>query len=194
MKIQEILDEIAEKYPHSLSNDSVIRKINMVQNELFRTTFRETVMTGYDIIEGVFAYQLPCARSNVIDVLVNDQEYLYQDIKKESNAPFYYFTELDELGVYPTPEEDSEGGLVIFYNREPKQLKSTELNAFPDLDKDFHSLLIYGSLVHIAESFNDVAMVNNFTSKYNGYLQEFNKVNDETPDYPIIEDIMGVLQ
>ncbi|MNW51431.1 hypothetical protein D3C74_289160 [compost metagenome] len=194
MTLQEMLDEISEKYPHSLSNDSVIRKINLIQNELFRTAFRETVMIGYDIVDGVFAYPLPCARSNVIDVLINDQEYLYQDIKKGSNVPFYYFTELDELGIYPTPEEDSEGGLVIFYNREPKQLSSANLTVIPELDKDFHTLLIYGSLVHIAESFNDVAMVNNFTSKYNGALQEFNKVNDETPDYPVIEDVMGVWQ
>ncbi|KAF6603464.1 hypothetical protein H6F38_32905, partial [Paenibacillus sp. EKM208P] len=53
--------------------------------------------------------------------------------------------------------------------------------------------LVYGALVQIAENFNDVAMVNNYTAKYNGMIAEFNKVNDEMPDYPVIEDVMGGL-
>ncbi|MNI89957.1 hypothetical protein D3C73_1474270 [compost metagenome] len=53
-------------------------------------------------------------------------------------------------------------------------------------------LLVYGALVQICEAFNDVSMVNNYTSKYNGLITEFHKANDETPDYPVIEDVMGV--
>ncbi|GGH45921.1 hypothetical protein GCM10008014_08260 [Paenibacillus silvae] len=192
MNLQEILDEIAEKYPHGLSNDSVIRKINNVQGELFRTTYRINTMFQYDVTEGIFAYPLPCAKSNVIDVLVGDVEYLYQDVKKGANIPFYYFTEGDELGIYPTPEKDIEGGLIIFYNREPAKLTANNTNVTPDLDADFHQLLVYGALVQIAENFQDVAMVNNFASRYNGLIKEFQRVDDETPDYPVIEDIMGV--
>ncbi|WP_028547235.1 hypothetical protein [Paenibacillus taiwanensis] len=192
MTLQEILDEIKEKYSHDLPNNSVIRKINIVQQELFRTTFRINTMMGYDILKDVFAYPLPCARSNVIDVLVNDQEYIYQDVKKGANVPFYYFTDGDDLGIYPTPSEDSTGGLVVFYNREPRKLTTSDLALEPDLDADFHTLLIYGALVQICESFNDIAMVNNFAARYNGIIDEFNKVNDETPDYPVIEDVMGV--
>jgi hypothetical protein len=192
VKLQEILDEIAEKYPHGLSNDSVIRKINSIQSVLFRTTFRINTLWQDDIMEGIFAYPLPCARTNVIDVLVNDTEYLYQDVKTGANIPFYYFTDGDELGLYPTPDKDSIGGLMIFYNREPKELHAGDLGLEPELDRDFHMLLVYGALVQIAENFNDVNMVNNYTAKYNGLITEFNKTNDETPDYPIIEDVMGV--
>lgn len=193
MTLQEILDEIAEKYPHGLPNDSVVRKINIIQQELFRTTFRINTMTQYDILQNVFAYPLPCARSNVIDVLVNDVEYIYGDVKKSANVPFYYFTDGDELGIYPTPDKDSAGGLIVFHNREPQKLSSNNTGVTPELDSDFHSLLIYGALVQICESFNDVAMVNNFANRYNGLITEFNKVNDEVPDYPVIEDVMGGL-
>ncbi|WP_029516290.1 hypothetical protein [Paenibacillus polymyxa] len=192
MTLQEMLDEIAEKYPHGLSNDSVIRKINVIQNELFRTTFRINTMWQMDILKDVFAYPLPCARTNVIDVLVNDMEYMYQDVKKGANTPFYYFTDGGELGIYPTPIEDIDGGLTIFYNREPQQLTAGNTSVEPELDRDFHMLLVYGALVQIAENFNDVAMVNNYTAKYNGLITEFEKANDETPDYPVIEDVMGV--
>jgi len=193
MTLQEILDEIAEKYPHGLSNDSVIRKVNVVQNELFRTTFRVNTMTAYDILKDVFSYPLPCSPSNVIDVLVNDTEYIYQDVKKGANVPFYYFTEDKELGLFPSPIDDSAGGLIVFHYQEPKQLSASVTSQTPDLDVDFHMLLVYGSLVQIAENFSDVDMVNNFTSKYNGLFQEFKRVTDETPDYPVIEDVMGGL-
>ncbi|MFD1776653.1 phage adaptor protein [Paenibacillus rhizophilus] len=193
MNLQEILDEISEKYPHGLSNDSVIRKINQIQVELFRTTFKINTMWNDDIISDVFSYSLPCARSSVIDVLVNDCEYIYQDVKKTAGVPFYYFTDGDELGIYPTPTEDNIGGLTIFYNREPYKLTTSDLSVSPELDEDFHMLLVYGALVQIAENFNDVAMVNNYTAKYNGLIEEFQKANDETPDYPVIEDVMGGL-
>ncbi|MNN71150.1 hypothetical protein D3C81_1870590 [compost metagenome] len=125
-------------------------------------------------------------------MVVEGQEYLYQDSKKESNIPFYYFVGMDGIGIYPTPEEDVVGGLSLFYYVSPAQLTSTDLTVVPDLDKDFHSLLVYGALVQIVEAYNDVSMVNNFTSKYNGLITEFHKANDETPDYPVIEDVMGV--
>lgn len=192
MKLQEILEEIAEKYPHGLSNDSVIRKINNVQNELFRTTFRQNTMAIYNLQEGVFAYTLPFPKSNLTDVVVNGQEYIYQDSKKASNIPFYYFIGKTGLGIYPTPDKDLEEGLALFYNVYPDQLSDTDLTVVPDLDNDFHQLLVYGALVQIAETFADVAMVNNFASRYNGLIKEFQRVDDETPDYPVIEDVMGV--
>lgn len=188
------MNEIAEKYPHDLSNDSVIRKINNLQQELFRTTFRINTMTQYDIFKDVFAYPLPATRSNIIDVLVNDEEYNYQDVKKGATVPFYYFTDGNELGIYPTPIEDSAGGLIIFHFREAKKLTASDLGIEPELDRDFHMLLVYGVLAQIGEVFQDTAMINNYTAKYNGLIEEFQRVNDEVPDYPVIEDVMGVWQ
>lgn len=193
MTLQEILDEIAEKYPHALNDDSVIRKINQVQNELYRTTFREKTMSIYNLQKDVFAYSLPFPRSNLSDVVVEGREYMYQDSKKESNVPFYYFIGKTGLGLYPTPDKDVYEGLSLFYYRYPDQLSSTNLEAVPDLDQDFHMLLVYGALVQIAENYNDIQMVNNYTAKYNGIIEELSNISVETPDYPVIEDVMGGL-
>lgn len=192
MNLQEILNEIAEKYPHGLSNDSVIRKINLVQNELFRTIFKVKTMAIYNLQKDVFAYSLPFPRTNLSDVVVEGREYIYQDSKKGSNIPFYYFVGNDGLGLYPTPDKDVVNGLSLFYYLYPTQLSESDLSAVPELDQDFHLLLVYGALVQICEAFNDVAMVNNYTNKYNGLIKEFQKADDETPDYPVIEDVMGV--
>lgn len=191
--LQEIIDEIAEKYPHGLSNDSVIRKINQVQNELFRTTFPVRNLAIYNLQKDVFAYNLPFPRSSLVGVLANGVEHRYQDVRRSSNTPFYYFVGSTGFAIYPTPTEDVEGGLTLFYNKYPTQLTTSALTVVPELDADFHMLLVYGALVQIAENFNDVAMVNNYTAKYNGLIEEFDKVNDETPEYLVIEDVMGGL-
>lgn len=193
MKLQEILDEIAEKYPHDLSNDSVIRKINLIQNELFRTTFQVRTAAIYNLQKDVFAYTLPFPRSSLCDVVVEGVELPYQDSKKNSlTGAFYYFIGESGLGIYPTPDKNVTDGLALFYFKQPTQLSASDLNAVPELDHDFHMLLVYGALAQIGEVFQDPAMINNFTAKYNGLLEEFQRVNDETPDYPVIEDVMGV--
>ncbi|MNT26880.1 hypothetical protein D3C72_1624800 [compost metagenome] len=125
-------------------------------------------------------------------MIVNGTPYNYQDSRKEPHNPFYYFIGDNGLGINPTPDKDIESGLALFYTKSPRQLVDTDLTVVPDLDPDFHLLLVYGALVQICEAFNDVAMVNNYTNKYNGLIQEFQKANDETPDYPVIEDVMGV--
>ncbi|WP_028589430.1 phage adaptor protein [Paenibacillus massiliensis] len=193
MQLHEILEEISEKYPHGLSNDSVIRKINQVQNELFRTTWRIRSMAIFNLQTNVFAYKLPFPQTSLLSVVINGMEYMYQDSKHKSNIPFYYFIGTDGLGIYPTPTEDIENGISMFYYITPTQLSTADLSATPELDADFHMLLVYGALVQICEAFNDVAMVNNYTAKYNGILEEFHKANDETPDYMVIEDAFGGL-
>lgn len=193
MTLQEILNEIAEKYPHGLSNDSVIRKINVIQNELFRTTFQVRTAAIYSLQKDVFAYTLPFPRSSLCDVVVDGVELKYQDSKKNSNTgSFYYFIGNSGLGIYPTPDKDITDGLSLFYYKRPVQLSESDLAAIPELDLDFHMLLVYGALAQICESFQDTAMINNYTAKYNGLIEEFQRVNDETPDYPVIEDVMGV--
>lgn len=192
MNLKEILGEIAEKYPHGLPNESVIRKINLVQNELFRTTFRVRTMAIFNLQKDVFAYTLPFPQTNLIEVVVEGKEINYQDYRQKSNKPFYYFVGTKGIGLYPTPKEDVPNGLSLFYFRYPAQLSETKLDSVPELDPDFHMLLVYGALVHITESFSDAAMVNNFVGRYNGILQEFKDATNETPKGLIIEDVMGV--
>ncbi|WP_342419247.1 hypothetical protein [Paenibacillus sp. FSL H8-0168] len=191
MLLQEILDEIAEKYPHGLPNASVIRKLNTLQGELFRRYVRVNTMVAYDILGGVFAYPMPAKLSNIIDVVVGDKEYVYYGVKGQADCPFYYVTESDELGIYPTPEEDAPGAMIISYYKEPKPLLESALKVAPDLDDDYHMLLVYGALAQICEGFNDADMVNNYTAKFNDLLTDFKRVIHETPDYPFIENVMG---
>ncbi|MEW4371774.1 phage adaptor protein [Paenibacillus kandeliae] len=192
MKLSEILEEIAEKYPHSLSNASVIRKINLIQNELFRTVVDVTTTRIYNLSAGVFVYSLPFPFSALKDVVVNGVELPFQDTKEEAvGSSFYYFIDNNGLGIYPTPKEDSVEGLALSFKKSATALSDADLTVVPDFDPDFHMILVYGALAQIAENYADIAMVNNFTAKYNAMVEEYKKVADPRPDYPVIEDTMG---
>lgn len=191
MIVQEILDEIAEKYPHGLSNESVIRKANQVQNELFRTTFRVSTTSIYNLDKDVFVYTLPCPRTNLESVVINGCTYKHQSIEKQSNVPFFYFVGLTGLGIYPSPDKDYVEGLTLFYAYYPTQLSASALTAVPELDADFHMLIVYGVLAQICEVFQDTAMINNYTGKYNGLIEEFQKALNKAPNDDRLEDVMG---
>lgn len=189
MTLQEILDEIAEKYPHGLSAESVVRKINLVQNEVFRIAFKNPMLSVFSLIKGVFTYQVPFPRSSLLKVVVDGRDYNYQDILRESEHPFYYFIGANTIGINPTPKEDVTDGFTLFHYKYPVQVSPDELNVVPELDEDYHMILVYGTLVQICESFEDVAMVNNFTQKYNGLLEELKQLNSRVVEYPIIRNV-----
>lgn len=194
MLLSEILAEIAEKYPHSLTNASVIRKLNDVQNTLYRTEIKRITQDAYNLTAGTFLYTLPFPFSSLVNVIVDGQQYDYQATDAQSyGTPFYYFNGSKTLGLYPTPTKTITGGIVLTHYIYPTQMLESALTVAPDLDSDFHMLLAYGALVQIAENYADVAMVNNFAARYNGILEDFRRINDETPDYPVIKNVMGVI-
>lgn len=191
MNVQEILDEVAEKYPHGLSNTSLIRKMNLVQNEIFRLTFKNPTLSVFSLEQGVHAYVLPFPRTNLLQVVVDGQDYNYQNIYQKSNKPFYYWIGNQTIAINPTPAVDLPDGLAVFHYKYPLQVAADGLDAVPELDEDFHMLLVYGVLVQICEVFQDTAMVNNYTGKYNDLLEELQKLYDKEIDSPQIQNVWG---
>lgn len=189
MTLQEILNEISEKYPHGLDTESVVRKINLVQNEVFRIAFKNPMLSVFSLIKGVFVYTVPFPLSNLLRVVADGRDYNYQDIHRKSEFPFYYFIGANSIAINPTPKENVTDGLAFFHYKYPVQVSPDELNVVPELDEDFHMILVYGTLVHICESFEDVAMVNNFTMKYNGLLTELKQLNGRLAEYPTIRNV-----
>ena len=192
MLLSEILEEIAEKYPHSLTAASVVRKVNDVQNTIFREEMRRITQAAYNITAGTFLYKLPFPFSSLVDVVVGDVQYRYQDTQAQNTGqPFYYFSGPDAIGLYPTPTKDMPGGMTLFFYVYPPQLTAADQTVKPALDSTYHMLLVYGALVQIAENYADTAMVNNFAARYNGILEGFKRVDNETPEYPVVKDVMG---
>lgn len=190
MTLQEILNEIKQKYTHGLTDGDIITKINTIQKELFRTIYKPIVTTQYDLIADNPFYSITYSPSKVIDIVVDGDEYVSINIKGKADTNFYWFTDDDCIGLYPTPEKDIPDGLTVFRYKEPAVLTSGNLAAQPDFDHDFHMILVYRVCKQLAENYRDFDIVNGFISQLNGLLDDFNKGKQE-PDYRQIQDVYG---
>jgi hypothetical protein len=192
MTVQQILDTVMKKYPHGYTNDDIILMLNNIQAELFRTIYKPITTTVYDITANNPFYPISFSPSKIVDVVVNNQEYPYRKIKGQSLAQFYYITEDNCIGIYPTPTVDIPGGLTVFRYKEPAQLSSSNLSAIPDFDPDFHMLLVFRVCKELAENDRqyDTNIVNGFISQINGLLQDFDEAKED-PDYVTIEMVYG---
>jgi hypothetical protein len=190
VNVQEILNEIIEKYEHPLTPDNIIGKINTLQKELFRTIYKPIVTTQYDILATNPFYPITYSPSKVMDVVVDGEEYESLNIKGESVSKFYWFTDDDCIGLYPTPEKDIPGGLMVFRYKEPTILSSSNLGSIPDFDHDFHMLIVYRICKQLAENYKEYDIANGFVTQINSLMDDFNK-GKQDPDYRQIQGVYG---
>jgi len=170
-----------ERYPHALSPDNIINKINIEQKELFRTIYQPQTSTTYDLIADNPFYPVTYSPENIIDVVVQDVKYPYQNIKYEGQFRYYYITEDNCIGLYPTPKEDVTNGMTVFRYMEPHALTSNDLNIEPDFDKAFHMLIVYRVCKSLAEIALDANMTNVFVGQYNGLETEYKRSKRAKP-------------
>jgi len=183
MTLGEILGEIDERYPNALSNDSKVRKINKLQKQLFRTVVKNTVGTMYDLIADQAQYPISIHPSKIRELLVNDVSYPYKQLESEATSRFFYILKGDVgyyVGLYPTPTEDVTDGLLIYHYDTPADLSPNDLNSAPQLDEDFHDLLIYGVCKELAEINKEFDVANGFIQQYQGLLDKFLEANQDT--------------
>lgn len=188
MNVQEILDEIMEKYPHPLTETNIISKINTLQKELFRTIYKPIVSTQYDIIADNPFYTVTFSPSKIIDVVVDGEEYESINIKGKAPTKWYWITDDNCIGLYPTPTEDIPDGLTVFRYKEPAVL--TSATDTPDFDHDFHMIIVYRICKQLAENYKEYDIANGFVSQLNSLLEDFNK-GKQDPDYRQIQDAYG---
>lgn len=190
MYLKEIVEEISEKteQAHALSPSSILRKVNNIQAKLFSNEFKQVITTQYDILADLPFYPCDIKPGTIIDAVVNGVEYVSQSIKKDATSPFYYLT-ANSINLYPTPTEDSEGGLFIFHYKEPKVLGSEDMDREPDLDSNYHLLLVYGVCIEIE---TERAKLEKFREEYKRLIDDFNK-SQVIPDYIQIENVYGGL-
>lgn len=141
--LQEIINKVRLLYPPSSNygNPEIIDMINDAQRRIFRTMYKPQVATVYDLEAGNPAYPATFSPENIIDVVVNGKEYPYQNIKYDAQPYFYYVTNDNSIGIYPTPTEDVTRGLKIYHYKEPNTLSGS--NDIPDLDLAWHMLIVY---------------------------------------------------
>lgn len=175
MTLGEIIDEISEKVKITISETSIIRKINNIQQDIFRKYYRVPTVTKADLQSGFAIYDLPCSISSIIEVVVNGVEYDYQSLYGEGNTNFFYGIN-NKIGIFPTPKTNVSNGLLIFHYSVPTKLTTDDIDNYPDLDSDFHMLLVYGVISDIAE---DAKISAQNIALYNDLLKDLISVSGE---------------
>lgn len=173
MTVQEILNAIIRKYPHSFENQVIIDMINEIQKRLFRTIYKAETATVYDLIADNPFYPIDYSPQSIIDVVVNGKEYKPKNIATSASNRYYYITEDNTIGLYPTPLEDVTSGLTVFRYAEPATLTTTDLSVEPDFDKAWHMMLVYAVCKEIAENALDSDRANGFAAQYNGLENDY---------------------
>lgn len=181
MTLQEVLDTIQLKYPHAYTNAQIIMMLNDIQRRIFRTIFKRETADTMDIIANNPFYPITFSPDNIIEVVVNGEEYPSQNIKYDSQGRYHYIADDNFIGIVPTPKENVYRGLTIFHYKEPSELSADDLEAVPDLEKAWHELLVYRCCVELAEIARDGEMVNAFTVSINNIEQDFKRSKRAKP-------------
>lgn len=186
--LQDILDMVGIKFPHAYVSSTIITMINNAQRLIFRTLYRSETAALYDLVAGSPFYPVVFSPDNIIDVVVNGREYPYQNIKYDGQSHYYYITDENYIGLYPTPTEDIADGLTVFYYKEPAVLSS--VYDVPDLDPAWHMLLVYHACRELAAMAERTDMVNAFIWEINNLEKQFHQSRRAKPHK--ILDVYGV--
>lgn len=185
--LHEILEEIAERSAHNLSDASVIRKINHVQANIYRNYVKEATYSLLDLVAGLNEYPLPRPMGTILDVVVNGHSYPYSGLKERRDGLYYYILD-GTLGLSMTPSDDVPKGITLFHKKAATELTTNMMDGIPDLDPNYHMLLVYGPLIDIVQ---DDARKAEYSSKYDDLLRQFLMAN-EAPEYPQIKAVYTI--
>ncbi|KAF6576572.1 hypothetical protein JDW19_02415 [Paenibacillus polymyxa] len=191
MKVSDVVEEIIEKSPHTLSPASILRKITQVRDRLLRNLGSaqqqsETLCTAIDLIEGQASYTLPCPPSAVTEVtMLYGDQYIRLPLRQFHNAsvkPYHYF-QAGQIGIVPTPDDDVPYGIKIFHAPVLYPLRFEDMNRDTGFDPDYDMLLVYGVLREITTG-NESQEYNN---KYEQLYTEYQSASNGYERYSVDE-------
>lgn len=188
MNVQQIIDMIQMKYPHSYDSSQIITMLNDIQKRIFRTLYKPETAITYDILADNPFYPIDFPPESIIDVVVNGEEYPRQNIKYAAYSRYFYITEDNCIGIYPTPTEDISCGMTVFYYKEPNNM--TSVNDTPDLEPAWHMLLVNHVCRELAQIARESDMVNTFVREINELEGQYRISNRSIPHQ--ILDVYGI--
>lgn len=178
--VAEIVTKIRKKYPNGSTDAEIIEIMDTCQNRIFRK-YKIPTSTEYDIIADTFAYIVGIKPRLIFDVLVDGVRYPKKQLTGGSTEGSQYYTFIENyLRIYPTPTAD--GTLTIYYYETPTPLTSSNTSASPDLDEDFHDLLMYGACKELAENDQRYDVASGFAIQYNDLESELAEVFEILPE------------
>lgn len=202
--IQELLTTIDTTYRNSYTTKQKVEWMDTCQRQIFQVVPKEAPPWAFATLSNLPFYPLPedCDRFGIKNVTIETQpgsdKYTtlpYMSIESNqqiSPTARFYSVLQDNLFLNPMPTPEDEGKTVyIIYNHRPAMLSPDDLEAVPELETDFHELLVLGVLERIARARGEIDDKNNFASDYNLLFANYKDIYKlRQPEYYKINDVM----
>lgn len=186
MTVQDLLDELQLKYPHSYTNTQVVNRMDRLQKKIFRNLntydYFQTVLNAGDTY---IAYT--GKPRSIRKVEIDEVEYPFWTPEEDKPARYYYLSNDGFLNF--SPQASSSGiWIKIWRYQTPTTLSAGSLSASPSLDSDFHMLLVYGVAKEIAEDLRDGSMATAFAVSYNDLYNDMQQ-SYQNPEVYVVKEI-----
>lgn len=203
--ITELLTDIDLRYRNSFTTDQKVKWMNIVQVQIFQKVRHEAEPFYFTTVATQAFYPLPsdCDFKGVKQVAIETKassgeyrplEYVSVESTERFSEKDYFYSIQGESNLFlnPIPTSTDEGKRVyIYYNKKPAELSSSNTSATPDLEENFHELLVLGTLERIAMSRGEYEDKNNFANDFNLLLREYvNQYKLMQPEYYKTKDTM----
>jgi hypothetical protein len=184
MTVQEMLDELQLKYPHAYTNTQVVNRFDRLQKRLFRYLNTLTYATT-TTVNGTATYATTLDSRQIRKVTVDGIDYEYWTPEQDKLARYWYW-QGGNINLFPTPNRS---GLTIeiWGYKVPATLSVGSLAVTPDLESDYHMILVYGVAKEIAEDQRDGSMAVAMATAYNDYYTEMMQNYQNAESYVVKE-------
>jgi len=191
MTFQQILQRVAELYPHGEQASTIINHINSAQDDLSAYFGKTIVDTSLSTTADTDEYAFPsgvsdCSEIKILEVGSSSTPtdrfdytaYKFHEI--ESGRPsgncyyqIYSSSGAKSIGIYPIPAETGIP-IRITYNKSLDSASVSALTESPEFDERYHDLLVYYACYMICSSgaSPDAVQANAFFQKYKDGVEE----------------------
>jgi hypothetical protein len=200
--IQEILNEIDLTYRNTYTVAQKVGWMDTQQRQIFQKVPKESPPYIFTTIADSAFYALPddCDRFGIKQVTIETKAgserydtltYVSLESNQEVGTGSRLYSVLqNNLFLNPMPTAEDEGKKVyILYNHRPAALTIADLSATPELEEDFHELLLLGVLERIARARGEIEDKNNFATDFNILFADYEKMYKlRQPEYYKVND------
>lgn len=187
--VQQLIDTINAEYRNTFTTVQKVSWMNTVQDQIFQKVRHEAIPYSFTTVADNAFYPLPAdcdfkgIKQVVIETKAGSERYddlpfisIESNVRLSDMVPFYSIQDGSNLFINPIPTDETEGKTVyLYYNKMPNELLSTAtgLTATPDLEEQFHELLVLGVMERIARARGEIEDKNNFAADFNALLREY---------------------
>lgn len=203
--VDELLTTVDTTYRNSFTDAVKVEYMDTTQKQIYQRVKHEAEPYTFPTVSGSDFYPLPddCDPKGIKQVSIetkadSDKYITLRYVSLESNEmlseqDLFYGVLKRNLFLNPMPTTATAGkNVYMYYNKRPADLSSTVAGLLltPDLEEDFHELLVLGCLVRIArarqEGEDQAMFLRDYQLLLKDYIDQFKVV---FPEFPQQKDV-----